>query len=265
MYVTDHQKLARAREAAAILDSLTRAPKRVYPSAPAIIPVTMILVALFVIVALVIKFLMRYMHSKEEKQSKNFRLSPSSPDIPTAPEDQTSMATTASMKTGNSVRINPTRGSKRAKKPAVSLYQVTKKQQHSPATPSSRNRAAMRVIAKAASGRRVSRDSLSRRDEHEESKVSELNDSPVNSSQRSDITEELPPPMDQIDTSYVLEHDVSVIPEGDISQVKEKRAQEQQPVALAQEPATFVSGEFFENQQPSEGDNKPSQQVGTDI
>lgn len=194
MYVTDQQKLAKARELASTLDQMSRSPKRVYPTAPWIIPATMIVVALFAIVCLVVKLLMIYMRSKKSTQKKSFRLSEaSSPDIPTTPEDQASMATTASMKTRGSLGINSKRRS-RVRPPAVSLYQM--KKQQSPGSSSSKNRA-MKALVKATpsqSSRRI--------DDNLIEDNSNPDNSPPTSLQHSDVTDEIPPSMEQIKTEF---------------------------------------------------------------
>lgn len=192
MYVTDQSKLAEARALAAALHKVTRDSRRVYPSAPIIIPATMIIVALFAIITLLIKLFMKYM-SKKEIKSKFGPSGASSPDIPTTPEDQTSMATTASMKTRGSLRINPDR--RRNKPPPVSLYQM--KQKHSPgsSTQKKSHKAAMKAIARAAkteANRGLSRDSTRQIDDaSDDNGNNNGGSSPGNLSQRSDDTDKL--------------------------------------------------------------------------
>lgn len=190
--MTDHQR-AEARALAATLDRLTRNPKRITPSAPWIIPATMIFVTLFALVCLVIKLFMNYLNSKNNK-TKKFGLSEqSSPDIPTSPEDQTSMATTASMKTRGSLRLNQKQRKNRPQ--AVSLYQM--KQKQSPGSSNSKSKthkAALKAISRAAkseANRSLSRDSTRQVDDGSDDNTNMNGDNSPNLSQHSDDTDEI--------------------------------------------------------------------------
>lgn len=193
MYMTDQQRLAEARALTASLDRLTRMPKRFSPTAPWIIPATMIVVAVFAIVCFVIKLLMSYLSSKQEKSRKFGISSTSSPELPTTPEDQASMATTASMKTRGSLRASSR--ARRSKPPPVSLYQI--KQMQSPGTSSSsksKSKAAMRAISKAAraeANRSISRDSTRQVDDDSDDANNVPDNSPTDISQHSDDTDEI--------------------------------------------------------------------------
>lgn len=192
--MTDQARLNEARVLAATLDRLTRHPKRVSPSAPWIIPATMIVVAIFALVSLAIKLMMNYLNKKNEK-TKDFNHShASSPDIPTTPEDQTSMATTASMKTRGSLAMSSRRH--RSKPPPVSLYQIKQKQSPGSSSKSKTHRAAMKAISRAArtdANRSMSRDSSKQRDDRsDDNNSNNLGDNSPNLSQRSDeVTEEI--------------------------------------------------------------------------
>lgn len=194
MHMTDTQRLAEARALAASLDKLTRVPRRFTPRAPEIIPATMIIVTLFALVCLVIKLFMNYLSSKNGK-SKTFSSSQaSSPDIPTTPEDQASMATTASMKTRGSLRHSSKR---RNKPPPVSLYQMKQKQSPGSSTTKSKtHKAAMKAIsraAKAEANRSLSRDSTRQADDNSDDNIKndDGDNSPTNLSHHSDDTDEI--------------------------------------------------------------------------
>lgn len=191
--MTDQQRLAEARALAVSLDKLTRSPKKFTPTAPWIIPATMIFVTLFALICLVIKLFMNYLSAKNNK-SKSFGLPVAcSPDLPTTPaEDQASMATTASMKTRGSLR----RSSRRKNKPPpVSLYQIKQKQSPgSSATKSKTHKAAMKAIsraAKAEANRSLSRDSSRQVDDNSDDNKNSDDNSPTNLSHNSDDTEEI--------------------------------------------------------------------------
>lgn len=192
--MTDQNKLAEVRALAAHMNRLTRdSTRKVSPSAPAIIPITMIIVTLFALITLLIKLFMHYM----KKRAPFGPSGASSPDIPTTPEDQTSMATTASMKTRGSLRINPER--KKNKPPPVSLYQI--KQKQSPSSSSSRSkahRAAMKAIARAAKAepnRTMSRESTRQIDDGSDDNGNDNGgSSPGDLSQRSNDFDKSPAP-----------------------------------------------------------------------
>lgn len=212
--MTDQQK-AEVRALTASLDRLTRHPKRITPSAPWIIPATMIFVTLFALVALVIKLFMNYLHSKNNKTKKFGMSEQSSPDIPTTPEDQTSMATTASMRTRGSLRLSQKQG--RTKPQPVSLYQM--RQKHSPGSKSKSHKAAMKVMSRAAgseANRSLSRDSTRQVDDGSDDNTNDNNgDNSPNLSQRSDMTDEL-------DTANIpVTHHNSEQPEVHIVQIRD--------------------------------------------
>lgn len=203
MYMTDQQR-AEARVLAATLDKLTRNPKRFTPSAPWIIPATMIFVTLFALICLVIKLFMNYLNSKNNK-TKKFGLSEqSSPDIPTTPEDQTSMATTASMKTRGSLRLNQKQRKNRPQ--AVSLYQM--KQKQSPGSSSSKSKthkAALKAMSRAAkseANRSLSRDSTRQVDDGSDDNTNLNGDNSPNLSQHSDDTDEIQASVNQSGLVY---------------------------------------------------------------
>lgn len=189
--MTDQHKLAEARAMAATVDRLTRESRRVSPSAPAIIPITMIVVMLFTLISLLIKLFMNYMNRRHDKARKFGPSGASSPDIPTTPEDQTSMATTASMKTRGSLRVNPDR--RKTKPPPVSLYQI--KQKHSPGSASSKSkahRAAMKSLSRAARTEpNRSRDRENNDNGSDDNGNNNGTSSPGNLSQQSDDTEKM--------------------------------------------------------------------------
>lgn len=194
MSMTDQARMAEARQLAATLDRMTRNPRRFAPSAPWIIPATMVVVAVFALICLAIKLIMNYINSKNEK-SKTFGLShASSPDIPTTPEDQASMATTASMKTRGSLGINSKRRNPRNRPPPVSLYQIKQKQSPgSSVTKSKSHKTAMKAMsraAKAEANRGLSSRDISRQPD-DNSEENNDDNSPTNISQRSDDTDEI--------------------------------------------------------------------------
>lgn len=204
--MTPQEKQEHARSLTIALDKLSRSPKRFSPSAPFIIPLLMVVVSLFAIVCFLIKHLMRYMKTKDENDPKSiFKTSgTSSPEIPTTPnEDRASMATTASMKTRGSLRLNPNR-QKSSKPPAVSLYQM--KQTQSPGssnTKSKSNRAARKAIARAArseANRNSSRDSREIEDNSDDNRNGD--NSPVDLSQHSDDTDEIQTSLNQSGMLY---------------------------------------------------------------
>lgn len=244
MYMTDHQKLAEARVMAIQMDKLARSGRRISPSAPIIIPILLIIVSLFALICLLIKLFM-IMKGKKNDQTKPFRpSSASSPDIPTTPEhDQSSMATTASMKTRGSLRLNPDR--RKQKLPPVSLYQMKAKQ--SPGSTSKTNKAAMKALARSAraeANRSLSRDSTRQMEDNSDDNINDNGDvSPGNLSHQSDDTDDLqntlsqsgriysaaanvgPQPDDQVDGSEIqiernLQHSVEQ-PELHIVQMRE--------------------------------------------
>lgn len=191
--MTEQQRVE-ARALASALDKLTRNPKRVAPTAPWIIPATMIFVSLFALICLVIKLFMNYLNSKSNK-TKKFGLSEqSSPDIPTTPEDQASIATTTIMKTRGSIGLSSKR--KRNRPQPVSLYQM--KQKQSPGTSSSKNKshkAAMKAMsraAKAEANRSLSRDSTRQVDDGSDDNINNGDtNSPTNLSQQSVDTDDI--------------------------------------------------------------------------
>lgn len=192
---TSEQRLAEVkaevRALTAALDKLSRTPRRFSPSAPWYIPAVMIVVGLFALICLVIKLFMNYLNSKNNKTKKYGLSETSSPEIPTTPEDQTSMATTASMKTRGSLRLNSKH--KRNRLQPVSLYQL--KQKQSPSSSSSKSKshkAAMKAIsraAKAEANRSLSRDSTRQVDDDDN--INNDDNSPTNLSQHSDDTDEI--------------------------------------------------------------------------
>ena len=190
MSTDQSSRLNEARALAASLERLTRSPKRFSPSAPWIIPAIMVVVGTFALVCIAIKLIMNYLNSKNQK-TKTFGRSP---DIPTTPDqDQTSMATTASMKTRGSLRLNPTRQLK-SRPPPVSLYQC--KQKQSPGSGvisrSKAHRAAMKAMSRAArADANRSRDSSRQADDASDDNSNNLRDNSPNLSQRSDDTDDM--------------------------------------------------------------------------
>lgn len=183
-------RLNEARALAATLDKLSRSPKRFSPSAPWIIPVVMVIVCSFALVCIAIKLIMNYLNSKSQKTKAFGR----SPDIPTTPDqDQTSMATTASMKTRGSLRLNPTRQLK-SRPPPVSLYQCKQKQSpgSSVISRSKAHRAAMKAMSRAArSDANRSRNNSRQADDASDNNSNNLGDNSPNLSQHSDDTDDL--------------------------------------------------------------------------
>lgn len=181
---------------AATLDRLTRNPRRFSPSAPWIIPAVMIVVCVFAVICLAVKLMMSYLHSRNERSKTFGRPHGSSPDIPTTPEaDQTSMATTASMRTKGSLGLS-TRRYHRNRPPTVSLYQMKQKQSPGSATKSSSraHRAAMKAMSRAAraeANRSLSRDSSRQQDDNSDENSNNANANSPNLSQRSDDTDEV--------------------------------------------------------------------------
>lgn len=192
--MTDQQRLAEARALSISLDKLSRSSRRVSPSAPWIIPATMIVVTLFAFICLVLKLLMNYLNSKQNKSDEYGMSETSSPEIPTTPDDQASMATTASMKTRSSLRNSSRR--KRNKLPPVSLYQMKPKQSPSSTNSKSKtHRAAMKAIsraAKAEANRSLSRDSTRQVEDNSDDNINiDGDNSPTNLSHLSDDTDEV--------------------------------------------------------------------------
>lgn len=219
MHMTDYQKLAEAKTMAIQMDKLARTARKFSPTAPVIIPLLLIFVTLFAVICILIKLLKKLKGKNQEKENKFRPSNASSPDIPTTPEhDQSSMATTASMKTRGSLRLNPDRR-KQQKLPPVSLYQMKAKQ--SPGSSSKTNRAAMKALARSAraeANRSISRDSTRQMEDNSDDNGNNNGDaSPGNMSQRSDDTDDLgttinqtggvyaatapnaPPQLDQVD------------------------------------------------------------------
>lgn len=193
--MTDNQsRLYEARAAAALLDKLSRNPRRFSPSAPWIIPATMIIVCVFALICLAVKLIMNYLNSRSQETKTFGRSHGSSPDIPTTPEDQTSMATTASMKTRGSLGLS-SRRNHRNKLPPVSLYQIKQKQSPGSATKSSKsNRAAMKAVSRAAraeANRSMSRDSCRQQEDGSDDNSNIADNNSPNLSQRSDDTDEM--------------------------------------------------------------------------
>lgn len=182
------QRLAEARALFVSLDRIARNPKKFSPSAPWVIPAIMVAVGLVAIICLAIKLIMKYIVAK--KDTKSFESSQAnSPDLPTTPEDQTSMATTASMKTRGSVGLNSKQ--RKRKHPPVSLYQLRQKQ--SPCSSSTRHKAVAKAMSKAAraeANKSLSRDS-SRQNQDNSDDNDERDHSPGGISQDSDDSVEL--------------------------------------------------------------------------
>jgi len=204
MYMTDQQRLAEARAVTYQLEKLSRNPRKFAPTAPWIIPALMVIVTLFAFICLVIKLFINYLNSKHHK-TKNFGLSEaSSPDIPTTPEDQASMATTASMKTRGSLRLSSNR--RRSKPPPVSLYQMKQKQSPGSATKVKSHKAAMKVMsraAKAEANRSLSRESTRQVDDGSDDNMNvDADNSPTNLSQHSDDTDEIQASVNQSGLVY---------------------------------------------------------------
>lgn len=205
--MTDSARLLEARALTATLDKLSRNPKRFSPSAPWIIPATMIVVAIFALICLAIKLIMNYLHSRNET-TKDFKHSHgSSPDIPTTPEDQASMATTASMKTRNSLGLSGRR-QHRGRPPPVSLYQI--KQKQSPGSAGSKtkiSKAALKAMARGAkaeaNSRNLSRDKDRQNDDDgSDDNSNNVGDNSPNLSQRSDDTDEVTQAINQPGLAY---------------------------------------------------------------
>lgn len=188
--MSDQARLNEARALVATLDRLVRHPKKISPTAPWIIPATMIVVAVFALVCIVIKLIMNYLQSRNG-QSKNLtRQHNTSPDLPTTPEDQTSMATTASMKTRGSLKLSSGQHLK-SKPPPVSLYQMRQKQ--SPSSKFKTHKSAMKALSRAAraeANRSMNRDNSRQQDDNDDDNSNRDENSP-NLSQRSDDTDEI--------------------------------------------------------------------------
>lgn len=181
------QKLAEARALYVSLDRIARNPKRFSPSAPWVIPAIMIAVGSVAIICLAIKLIMKYIIAKKETNSLGSSQA-DSPELPTTPEDQTSMATTASMKTRGSVSHNSKRSA--SKHPPLSLYQMRQKQ--SPSSSSTRHKAVAKAMSKAAraeANKSLSKDSS--KQNQDASDNDERENSPGGISQASDDTEEV--------------------------------------------------------------------------
>lgn len=206
--MTEQQRME-ARALAVALDKLTRNPKRIAPTAPWIIPATMIFVTIFALVCLVIKLFLNYLNSKSGK-TKKFGLSEaSSPDIPTTPEDQASMATTASMKTRGSMRVSSKH--RRNKPQPVSLYQMKQKQSPGSSSPKKKShKAALKAMsraAKAEANRSLSRDSTRQVDDGSDDNMNNGDqNSPTNLSQHSDDTDEIQAGVNQPGLVYSAAH-----------------------------------------------------------
>lgn len=177
----DHNgRVAELRASYAALDRLTRNPRRFTPSAPWIIPATMVVVCAFALICLAVKLIMNYLNSKNQK-SKSFSSPHSdSPDIPTTPDqDQASMATTASMKTrGGSLRLHR---QLKSRPPPVSLYQMKQKQSPGSSVKSKSHRAAMKAMSRAARAEaNRSRDSSRQPDDGSDDNSNNLADNSPN-------------------------------------------------------------------------------------
>lgn len=197
--MNDQQRVNAVRALSVEIDKLSRSSKRFTPSAPWIIPALMIFVVLFAFVCFVVKLLMNYLTSKDDESPKKYGFTDtSSPDITATPEDQTSMATTASMRTRDSLRNNSNRG-RRNRLPPVSLYQLKQKQSSSASVSSTTklktNRAANKAVSRMA--KQAANRSLMRNGEpNQDSRSDNDNDiddggdnSPTNLSQHSGDTE----------------------------------------------------------------------------
>lgn len=202
--MTDNQnRLSELRALAATYEKLTRSPRRFSPSAPWIIPATMIVVCAFALICLAIKLIVNYLNSKTEKTKTFGRPHGSSPDIPTTPEDQTSMATTASMKTRGSLGLS-SRRHHRSKPPPVSLYQIRQKQSPGSAAKSSKaQRAAMKAMSRAARAEaNRSRDSSRQQDDGSDDNSNNADANSPNLSQRSVDTDEMQQTINQSGLAY---------------------------------------------------------------
>lgn len=143
---------------------------------------------------------MNYINRNHDKVKPFGPSGASSPDIPTTPEDQTSMATTASMKTRGSLRLNPDR--RKQKPPPVSLYQM--KQKQSPGSSKS-HKGAMKALsraAKAEANRSLSRDSTRQMDDISDDNINNNGDVSPNMSQRSEVSEDLQNTINQTSAMY---------------------------------------------------------------
>lgn len=190
--MSDQARLNEARALAVTLDRLVRHPKRISPTAPWIIPATMIVVAAFALICIVIKLIMNYLQSKNGRSKDLDRPHTSSPDLPSTPEDQTSMATTASMRTRKSIRMTSNRHYKN-NLPPVSLYQLKQRQSPGSSSKSKTHKAAMKALSRAAraeANRSMSRDSSRQQDDATDDNSNRDNNSP-NLSRRSDDTDEM--------------------------------------------------------------------------
>lgn len=147
---------------------------------------------------------MYYLNSKNNKTKKFGMSEQSSPDIPTTPEDQTSMATTASMKTRGSLRLSQKQRKNRPQ--AVSLYQM--KQKQSPGSSSSKSKthkAALKAMSRAAkseANRSLSRDSTRQVDDGSDDNTNMNGDNSPNLSQHSDDTDEIQASVNQSGLVY---------------------------------------------------------------
>lgn len=149
MTTDQSSRLTELRASYLAFDRLNRNPKRISPSAPWVIPATMVVVCAFALICLAVKLIVNYLNSKNHKSKTFSHPHADSPDIPTTPDqDQASMATTASMKTrGGSLRLHRL---DRAKPPPVSLYQLRQRQSPGSSVKSKTHRAAMKAMSRAA-------------------------------------------------------------------------------------------------------------------
>jgi len=190
--MSEQARLNEARALMVSLDRMVRNPKRITPSAPWIIPAIMIVVAMFALICIVIKLIMNYLQSKHQSSKNLDRPHSGSPGLPTTPEDETSMATTASMKTRGSLRISATRHHKE-RHPPVSLYQMKQKQSPSSTTKSKTHKAAMKALSRAARAEAIRSKNLdnSRQQDDASDDNSNRDQNSPNLSQRSDDTDEM--------------------------------------------------------------------------
>lgn len=198
-------RIAEARALYASLDRMTRNPKRITPSAPVVIPAIMIAVCSVALICILIKLIMKFVVAKRATTSLGSSQA-NSPDIPTTPEDQTSMATTASMKTRGSLAIH---SQQRKSKPApVSLYQIRQKQ--SPTTSATKHKAMAKAMSKAAraeANKSLSKDS--NRQNQDTSDNDERENSPGGISQNSDDTDEVVQSIEEHQTGILYAAGVS--------------------------------------------------------
>lgn len=182
--MSENSKLADERALYEAFDRMSKNTKRVTPSAPRIIQLLLVAVAI-ALICLAVKLLVKYLSTKRKSSKRLDRSLELTPDI--ANRSATSNDEETGMKTRTRGSHNISSKHKRKKPPAVSLYQIRQKQ--SPGSSSSHNRLKHISMSQAMSRlrtRTTDNESPARSNQDDEPTTS-----PVDVSQRSSETEEV--------------------------------------------------------------------------